>query len=213
MEKRVISKLLISFVLFISVVLSFNLSPLAAGKDPVFVVVGPGGPSTPGKQFADPDFSGETAIVVAGVADDNGNLAIHFSEVTVAKLLISKKPLKVDMPGADLTFSAGNIREIVTAAGDIFTLQLGYDYARKAGNRTAVTNQISIGIKNVGGNNKAVSFSPAAKLAFDVSSGAKNLKGAKKAANGQWKNTAGKKSGSTFTISMNDLGNYTVVSD
>ncbi|TWT03578.1 hypothetical protein [Planomicrobium sp. CPCC 101079] len=219
MEKHVVCKLLASFLLFLSVSLPIGLSPLAAGEaqqteeEPMFVVVGPGGPSTPGKQEADPSFSGKTAVVVAGVADDNGNLAIHFSEVTVAKLLVSKKPLEIDMSPADLTFSADNVREIVAAAGDAFTLQLGYDYANKVGNRTAVTDQISIGVKNVGGNNKSVNFSPAAKLAFNVSSSAKNLKGAKKAANGQWKNTAGKKSGKTFTISMKDLGSYTVVSN
>ncbi|PSL40675.1 hypothetical protein B0H99_104137 [Planomicrobium soli] len=219
MEKHVACKFLISCLLLIAVILSSAAPSLAAGEvpkteeDPVFVVVGPGGPSTPGKQEADPNFSGNAAVVVAGLADDNGNLAIHFSDVTVAKILVSKKPLKIDMPAADLVFSAKNVREIVTAAGDVFTLQIGYGSASKIGNRTAVTKQISIGVKNVGGNNKAVTFSPAAKLAFKVSSSAKNLKGAKKAANGQWKNVAGSKSGNTFTVSVKDLGEYTVVSN
>ncbi|MDN7241735.1 hypothetical protein QWY14_08010 [Planococcus sp. N028] len=233
MKIRVISKILVSGLLLLAVFLSHGLAPLAAegglatgdvptpalgdapatGEDPVLVVIGPGGPSVPGKQEADPDFSGSVAIVVAGKTDDGGNLAIHFSEVTVAKMLVSKKPLKIDMPAADLTLSADNIREIVAAAGEVFTVQLKYDNANKVGNRTAVTDQVSIGVKNVKGANKAVKFSPAAKLAFKVSSGAKNLKGARKAANGQWKNVAGKKSGSTFTIAMKELGSYTVVSN
>jgi hypothetical protein len=221
MKKRTKNKFLISFFLALSFVLATSVPSLAteqatelkAADEPVSVVEGPGGPSVPGKQEADPNFSGKVAVVVAGVPDDNGNLAIHFSKVTVAKLLVSKKALKVDMPAADLTLSADNVREIISAAGDVFTLQLSYDKANKVGNRTAVTDQISFGIKNVGGNSKSVDFSPAAKLAFKVSSNAKNLQGVRKASNGQWKNVAGKKTGGIFTISMKELGSYTVVSN
>jgi uncharacterized protein len=220
MRKRVMSKVLVSFLLLIAAVLSHGVQSLAAEADAAqkteedsnLVVSGPGGPSTPGKQEADPNFSGKTVVVIAGLTDDKGNLAIHFSEVTVAKILVSKKPLKIDMPAADLTLSADNVKEIVAAAGDVFTVQLAYGDAKKVGNQTAATDQIAFAVKNVGGTSKAVNFSPAAKLAFKVSSSAKNLQGVRKAANGQWKNVAGKKSGNTYTISMKELGNYTVVS-
>lgn len=221
MKKPVISKVLVSFLILLVLILSHGISPLAAeagtaqktAQEPHMIVEGPGGPSTPGKQEADPDFSGKKVTVVAGKADDNGNLAIHFSEVTVAKILVSKKPLEIDMPAADLTFSAANVKKIVGSVGKVFTLQLGYDKAGKLSSRDAVTDQVSIGFKNVGRNNKGVDFSPAAKLAFKVKSNATNLQGVRKAANGQWKNVAGKKKNNLYTISMKEEGNYGVVSD
>ncbi|MGI2327684.1 hypothetical protein [Planococcus sp. YIM B11945] len=212
MTRKSIMKMLVCLLLVGAIVLPQAAVANASGGDLVMVQVGERGPGVPGKQEADPDFSGSTAVLVAGQSDLKGNLAIHFTDVTVAKLLISKKPLKLDMVPADLTLSAANIKEIASKTGRVFTLQIKYEDAAKVGGRTAITDQIEFGFKNVDGDKQAVNFTGAAKLKFNVNSSAANWYGAKEES-GQWKTVSGKKGSNFFTINMKKPGNYAVVSN
>lgn len=185
----------------------------ASDHDPVLAQIEFEKPVVPGKQEAKPDFSGDVARVETGEPDENGNLAIHFNEQVTAQLLISKKALMIDMPTADLTLSAENVKEILAKTGTVFTLQLGFDNEKEVDNRPTTAGQIDFAIKDIGGNPIKMNFKTAAKLAFDVNGAIKVQFGAREDAKGKWKIMQGQLNKNSFTLAINEFGNYTVVTN
>src|SRR5690606_33314795 len=56
----------------------------ASDHDPLLAQIAFEKEEVPGEQQADPDFTGEQAVITAGEPDQNGELAIAFTEGTVA---------------------------------------------------------------------------------------------------------------------------------
>ncbi|MGI2326880.1 DUF6359 domain-containing protein [Planococcus sp. YIM B11945] len=185
----------------------------ASDHDPVLAQISFKDPVVPGEQLADPDYTGKNAVVVAGEPDKNGKLAIHFNAETVAYLIISKKPLLIDMPTADLTLTAANVKELAAQAGNAFTLKLAFAEGELAGNRPAIADQIDFSIENIGGREVNVRFKSPALLAFEVRSNVKIHFGAREDKKGSWKIIQGKKMNGMFEFGIDEFGNYTVVSN
>ncbi|WP_256204113.1 endonuclease/exonuclease/phosphatase family protein [Planococcus faecalis] len=95
----------------------------ASDHDPLLAQIAFEKPSVPGEQQANPDFSGDQAVVTAGEPNKDGELAITFTERNLVELLKSGKDLRVDMPTAAVSFSAENIQQIASAAGSAFVLE------------------------------------------------------------------------------------------
>lgn len=184
----------------------------ASDHDPLLAQITFADPVVPGEQEADPDLTGETAVITAGEFDEDGTLDIAFSEGTVDELIESGKDLLIDLPTADLTLSTDNLQQLADAAGEGFTLALAVDDAAAVDSRPALTNQIDIAITDAEGNEIPVKFSSSVELAFDTTD-VKIQFGAREDANGKWKIIQGELNGSTFTLSINEFGNYTVVTN
>lgn len=167
----------------------------------------------PGEQQAKPDMSGETAVITAGEFNSAGELTIEFSTRTVRNLLESGKALVIDLPTADLTLSAANLQQIVDEAGRSFVLSFAVEDAATVDNRPALTNQINMAITDAAGNTLPIHFTSSIELAFDTDSNIKIQFGAREDENGKWKISQGELEGSMFTLSINQLGNYTVVTN
>ncbi|WKA57836.1 DUF6359 domain-containing protein [Planococcus shenhongbingii] len=185
----------------------------ASDHDPVLLQIDLADPAVPGEQQADPDYSGESAIVVAGPADEQGQLNILFNEETAEQLLASDKTLVIDMPSADLTLSAANLQQIVAAADGAFTLEVAYDDESEVDKRPTTADQVSLNLVKENGENLSIQFNAAAELEFDLNTDVKILFGAREDAKGKWKIIQGEKTGKTFTLNITGLGNYTVVSN
>ena len=185
----------------------------ASDHDPLLAQISFEKPAVPGEQTAKPDLSGDQAVVTAGEPDENGELAMTFTEGTVAKLLESGKDLLIDMPTAELTLSASNLQQIANAAGEGFFLNLDVDDATEVDKRPTLTNQINMILMDAAGNELPIKFTSPIKLAFDTTSDIKVQFGAREDHKGKWKIIQGELAGNTFTLSVNELGNYTVVTN
>ncbi|TWT16138.1 DUF6359 domain-containing protein [Planomicrobium sp. CPCC 101079] len=185
----------------------------ASDHDPLLAQITFADPAVPGEQEADPDMTGETAVIVAGEFDEEGTLDIKFSEGTVEELLESGKDLLIDLPTADLRLSTENLQQIADAAGTEFSLSFAVEDAETVDKRPALTDQIHIAITNAEGNEIPVKFTSNVKLAFDTNSDVKVQFGAREDAKGKWKIIQGELNGDTFTLSVNEFGNYTVVTN
>ncbi|WP_394121329.1 DUF6359 domain-containing protein [Planococcus donghaensis] len=167
----------------------------------------------PGEQQADPDLSGDQAVITAGEPDENGELAITFSEGTVAELLESGKDLLIDMPTADLTLSAENLQQLAAAAGEGFVLEVAVDDAEQVDKRPTLTDQIDLTLTDAASNELPLKFTSPVTLAFDTTNDIKVQFGAREDAKGKWKIIQGQLGDNVFTLSINELGNYTVVTN
>ncbi|MDN7244710.1 DUF6359 domain-containing protein [Planococcus shenhongbingii] len=185
----------------------------ASDHDPVLLQIDLADPAAPGDQQADPDYSGEAAVVVAGPADEQGQLNIHFNEETIEELLASGKALVIDLPSADLTLSAANLQQIAAAADGAFTLEVAYDDESEVDKRPTTADQVGLNLLDEEGEDLNIQFSKAAELEFDLNTDVKILFGAREDAKGKWKIIQGEKTGKTFTLNITELGNYTVVSN
>ena len=185
----------------------------ASDHDPLLAQITFKEPAVPGEQEADPDLSGDEAVITSGEFNEEGELSIEFSEGTVAALLESGKDLLIDLPEADLTLSAENLQQIEAAAGEGFNLELAVEDAATADSRPALTQQINMAITDAEGNEIPVQFTSSVELAFETDSSIKVQFGAREDEQGKWKIIQGELNGSTFTLSINELGNYTVVTN
>ncbi|MDN7240859.1 DUF6359 domain-containing protein [Planococcus sp. N028] len=185
----------------------------ASDHDPLLAQISFEEPVVPGKQEAKPDFTGDKAVLVAGQPDAEGNLAIQFNEQVTAQLLVSKKALTIDMPTADLTLSADNVKEIIKQAGTVFTLNLKFDEEPEVENRPTTAGQIDFSVQDVIGNDVEVKFTTAAALSFDVDGAVKIQFGASEDQTGKWKIFQGQLNKNVFTIHIKELGHYTVVTN
>ncbi|EMF47420.1 Endonuclease/Exonuclease/phosphatase family protein [Planococcus halocryophilus Or1] len=185
----------------------------ASDHDPLLAQISFEKPAVPGEQTAKPDLSGDQAVVTAGEPGENGELAITFTEGTVAKLLESGKDLLIDMPTADLTLSASHLQQIANAAGEGFVLNLAVDDATEVDKRPTLTNQINMFLTDAEGNELPLKFTLPVTLAFDTTSDIKIQFGAREDEKGKWKIIQGELAGDVFTLSINELGNYTVVTN
>ncbi|TWT27546.1 DUF6359 domain-containing protein [Planomicrobium sp. CPCC 101110] len=184
----------------------------ASDHDPLLAQITFADPAVPGEQEADPDMAGETAVITAGEFDEEGTLDIEFSEGTVEELIQSGKDLLIDLPTADLTLSNENLQQLAEAAGAGFTLALAVDDAAAVDGRPALTNQIGIAITDAEGEEISVKFTSSVELAFDTTD-VKIQFGAREDAKGKWKIIQGELNGDVFTLSINEFGNYTVVTN
>ncbi len=185
----------------------------ASDHDPLLAQIDFSKPSVPGEQEADPDYSGDVAVITAGEFDEEGTLTIEFTEGTVEELLASGKDLLIDLPAADITFTAENLQQLADAAGQSFNLELAVDDAETVDKRPALTQQLDIAVTDPEGNEIDVDFNSDFTLAFDTDSGVKIQFGAREDAKGKWKIIQGEVDGDTFTLSVNEFGNYTVVTN
>lgn len=185
----------------------------ASDHDPVLMQVKLSQPVVPGEQVAEPDYSGKKAVVVAGEADEDGQLSILFNENTVAELIASRKDLVVGMPTADLTLQVSNIVELAKKADGAFTLEIAYAEEEEVDKRPTVADQIDLNIVNEEGKDLSVKLKQPAELAFDLNHNVKVVFGAKEDQKGKWKIFQGELNKNSFTISINEFGNYTAVSN
>ncbi len=167
----------------------------------------------PGEQQAKPDLSGDTAVITTGEFDKASELTIEFSNRTVRNILESGKDLLIDLPTANLTLSAANLQQIVDATGTNFALSLAVDNAATVDSRPALTKQINMAITDAEGNTLPIRFASSVELAFDTNSNVKIQFGAREDEKGKWKIIQGELNGLTFTLEVNELGNYTVVTN
>nr|WP_316833615.1 DUF6359 domain-containing protein [Planococcus sp. ANT_H30] len=185
----------------------------ASDHDPLLAQIAFEKPSVPGEQQANPDFSGDQAVVTAGEPNKDGELAITFTERNLVELLNSGKDLRVDMPTADVSFSAENIQQIASAAGSAFVLELVVADAKEVDKRPTLTKQIDLSVTDAAGKDLALTFTSPVTLAFDTTKDVKIQFGAREDRKGKWKIMQGTLKGSTFTLHVNELGNYTVVTN
>ncbi|SDH88098.1 hypothetical protein SAMN04487975_10937 [Planococcus glaciei] len=184
----------------------------ASDHDPLLAQITFADPVVPGEQEADPDMTGETAVLETGEFDADGTLDISFSEGTVDKLIASGKDLLIDLPAADLTLSTENLKQLADAAGEGFNLELAVDDAAAVDGRPALADQIDFTITDAEGKEVEVKFTSSVILSFDTTD-VKVQFGAREDAKGKWKIIQGKLDGSIFTLSINEFGNYTVVTN
>lgn len=185
----------------------------ASDHDPLLAQIDFSEPAVPGEQEGDPDLTGEVAVVTAGEFDEEGELTISFTEGTVEELLASGKDLLIDLPTADLTFTAENLQQLAAAAGQGFNLELAVEDEEAVDNRPALTQQIDFAATDSEGNELDVNFTTSLELAFESDSKVKIQFGAREDDKGKWKIIQGELDGDTFTLSVNEFGNYTVVTN
>nr|WP_033541281.1 DUF6359 domain-containing protein [Planococcus sp. CAU13] len=170
-------------------------------------------PAVPGEQIADPDYTDETAIIAAGEFDAAGELTIEFSEGTMDELIESGKDLVIDMPEVNLTLTAANLQQMAQAAGEGFNLELAVDEAAEVDKRPTLAQQLDFAVTDTEGNELGIKFKSDFTLAFATDSQVKVQFGAREDAKGKWKILQGELDGSTFTLSVNEFGNYTIVTN
>lgn len=170
-------------------------------------------PQVPGEQQADPDFSGFSAVVEAGEFDEDGTLDITFTEGTIDELLESGKALLIQLDDASLRFTPANLQQLAQSAGDGMTLALEAGDEAQVNNRPTMTGQLDIAVLDAEGEQLNLKFTEAVELSFETDPGIKVQFGAREDAKGKWKIIQGSKNGSTFTLEVNELGHYTVVTN
>ena len=185
----------------------------ASDHDPLLAQISFEAPVVPGEQQADPDYSGNQANVIAGPADEEGKLNIHFSDETAAELLASGKDLLIDMPAADLILSTGNLQQTVEEAGGAFTLNLVYGDEETVDKRPAIAGQVKWAISDSDGNELDFQLAAPAQLVFDIKYDVKIQFGAKEDKKGKWKIIQGSNGEGIFTFEISESGNYTVVTN
>ena len=185
----------------------------ASDHDPLLAQIDFSLPAVPGEQEADPDFTGETAVITAGEFNAEGELTIEFTEGTIEDLLESGKDLLIDLPSADLILTAENLQQLAMAAGQGFNLELAVDDAATVDNRPTLAQQLDIAVTDSEGTEIGIDFSSAFTLAFVTDSNVKIQFGSREDEKGKWKIIQGELDGDTFTLSVNEFGNYTVVTN
>ncbi|WP_422123268.1 DUF6359 domain-containing protein [Planococcus sp. X10-3] len=188
----------------------------ASDHDPLLAQISftePEVPAVPGEQEADPDFSGETAVVTAGEFNDEGELTLTFTEGTIDELIDSGKDLLIDMPEVDLTLTAENLQQLAVAAGQGFNLELAVDDAELVDKRPTMTQQLNIAVTDPEGNEIDIDFKSDFTLTFATDSKVKVQFGAREDVKGKWKIIQGELDGNFFALSVNEFGNYTVVTN
>ncbi|OHX55119.1 hypothetical protein [Planococcus faecalis] len=85
--------------------------------------------------------------------------------------------------------------------------------AKEVDKRPTLTKQIDLSVTDAAGKDLALTFTSPVTLAFDTTKDVKIQFGAREDRKGKWKIIQGKLKGSTFTLHVNELGNYTVVTN
>jgi predicted extracellular nuclease len=170
-------------------------------------------PQVPGEQQADPDLSGNQATIEAGEFDADGTLDITFTQGTIDELLESGKDLTVNLEAANFTFTADNLKQLAQAAGEGMTLALAVDDAQQVDNRPALTQQLDIAVLGADGAELDITFNEPLTLNFLTNPDVKVQFGARQDDKGKWKIIQGDLNGETFTLEVNEFGNYTVITN
>ena len=185
----------------------------ASDHDPLLAQITFDKPQVPGEQEADPDYSGISAVIEAGEFDENGALDIDFTEGTIDELVESGKDLRIQLDDSSLTFTPANLQQLAQAAGEGMTLSLQVEDAEQVNMRPTLTGQLDIAILDVEGEELDLNFSEPVELSFQTDPSISIQFGAREDEKGKWKIIQGSKNGSTFTLEVNELGHYTVVTN
>ncbi|RAZ69567.1 DUF6359 domain-containing protein [Planococcus maitriensis] len=185
----------------------------ASDHDPLLAQITFDKPQVPGEQEADPDLTGEEAVITAGEFDEEGTLDITFTEGTIDELLESGKDLTVQLEQANFTFTAANLQQLAEAAGAEMTLALAVDDAEQVDNRPALSDQLDIAVLGADGEEIGLTLSEPMELNFLTNPDVKVQFGARQDDKGKWKIIQGELDGETFTLEVNEFGNYTVITN
>ncbi|WP_404466741.1 DUF6359 domain-containing protein [Planococcus rifietoensis] len=185
----------------------------ASDHDPLLAQITFDKPQVPGEQEADPDLSGEEAVITAGEFDEDGTLDITFTEGTIDELLESGKDLTVQLEQANFTFTAANLQQLAEAAGEEMTLALAVDDAEQVDKRPALSDQLDIAVLGADGEELGLTLSEPMELNFLTNPDVKVQFGARQDDKGKWKIIQGDLNGETFTLEVNEFGNYTVITN
>ncbi|AUD14561.1 MULTISPECIES: DUF6359 domain-containing protein [unclassified Planococcus (in: firmicutes)] len=185
----------------------------ASDHDPLLAQITFDKPQVPGEQEADPDLSGEEAVITAGEFDEDGTLDITFTEGTIDELLESGKDLTVQLEQANFTFTAANLQQLAEAAGEEMTLALAVDDAEQVDKRPALSDQLDIAVLGADGEELGLTLSEPMELNFLTNPDVKVQFGARQDDRGKWKIIQGDLNGETFTLEVNEFGNYTVITN
>lgn len=185
----------------------------ASDHDPLLAQITFDKPQVPGEQQADPDLSGEEAVITAGEFDEDGTLDITFTEGTIDELLESGKDLTIQLEQANFTFTAANLQQLAEAAGAEMTLALAVDDAEQVDKRPALSDQLDIAVLGADGEELGLTLSEPMELNFLTNPDVKVQFGARQDDKGKWKIIQGDLNGETFTLEVNEFGNYTVITN
>lgn len=185
----------------------------ASDHDPLLAQITFDKPQVPGEQEAYPDLSGEEAVITAGEFDEDGTLDITFTEGTIDELLESGKDLTVQLEQANFTFTAANLQQLAEAAGEEMTLALAVDDAEQVDKRPALSDQLDIAVLGADGEELGLTLSEPMELNFLTNPDVKVQFGARQDDKGKWKIIQGDLNGETFTLEVNEFGNYTVITN
>lgn len=185
----------------------------ASDHDPLLAQITFDKPQVPGEQEADPDLTGEEAVITAGEFDEDGTLDITFTAGTIDELLESGKDLTVQLEQANFTFTAANLQQLAEAAGEEMTLALAIDDAEQVDKRPALSDQLDIAVLGAEGEELGLTLSEPMELNFLTNPDVKVQFGARQDDKGKWKIIQGDLNGETFTLEVNEFGNYTVITN
>ena len=185
----------------------------ASDHDPLLAQITLGKPEVPGQQQAEPEYTKFSAIVKAAAFDDKGMLDIHFTEDTFTQVLNSNKNLRVELEDMILTLTPNNLKQLAQKTPEGMTLSFEADDAKQVGFWPTLTGQFDIAVLNASGTELNMKFDDTVQLRFATDASVRVQFGAHVDKRGRWQVMKGSKNGSSFTLEVKELGNYTVVTN
>lgn len=185
----------------------------ASDHDPLLAQIAFDKAPVPGQQQAEPEFTKFSAVVKAADFDEEGKLDIHFTEDIFTQVLNSGKNLRVELENVILTLSSKNVKQLAQKTPQGMTLSFEAEDAKQVASRPTMTGQLDIAVNDASGAELDLKFDDSVQLRFTTDSNIRVQFGAREDDKGKWKIIQGSKNGSTFTLEVKELGNYTVVTN
>ncbi|ANU18002.1 endonuclease [Planococcus maritimus] len=185
----------------------------ASDHDPLLAQITFDKPQVPGQQQAKPEYTEFSAIVKAADFDEEGKLDIHFTEDIFTQVLNSGKNLRVELEDMILTLTPKNLKQLAQKTPQGMTLSFEADDAKLVGFRPTLTSQFDIAVLNASGTKLDMKFDDTVQLRFATDASVRVQFGSHVDKRGRWQIMKGSKNGSTFTLEVKELGNYTVVTN
>lgn len=185
----------------------------ASDHDPLLAQITFDKPQVPGQQQAKPEYTEFSAIVKAADFDEEGKLDIHFTEDIFTQVLNSGKNLRVELEDMILTLTPKNLKQLAQKTPQGMTLSFEADDAKLVGFRPTLTSQFDIAVLNASGTELDMKFDDTVQLRFATDASVRVQFGSHVDKRGRWQIMKGSKNGSTFTLEVKELGNYTVVTN
>ncbi len=185
----------------------------ASDHDPLLAQITFDKPQVPGQQQAKPEYTEFSAVVKAADFDEEGKLDIHFSDEIFTQVLNSGKNLRVELENMILTLTPKNLKQLAQKTPQGMTLSFEADDAKLVGFRPTLTSQFDIAVLNASGTELDMKFDDTVQLRFATDASVRVQFGSYVDKRGRWQIMKGSKNGSTFTLEVKELGNYTVVTN
>ena len=185
----------------------------ASDHDPLLAQITFDKPQVPGQQQAKPEYTEFSAVVKAADFDEEGKLDIHFTEDIFTQVLNSGKNLRVELEDMILTLTPKNLKQLAQKTPQGMTLSFEADDAKLVGFRPTLTSQFDIAVLNASGTELDMKFDDTVQLRFATDASVRVQFGSHVDKRGRWQIMKGSKNGSTFTLEVKELGNYTVVTN